>query len=166
MEKKQNVPVSNKDKEQIISVEETPSDQQARILTDTNTADQVNKFNQKRQISKEAVHKKTFTLQPEHMQEFLSPSASPTRLTIPTVKPTEQTQSDLSRLSKAYGSIVAKGKENQGGSRYSDHIVTINIEHIEVRAIMPQKSLSTKMQPSSQALSLRDYLKKRSEGRL
>jgi len=168
IEKKQNVPVSNKNKEQIISAEQMPSDKQVHALTDTNTLNQVNKFSQKRQkIPEEAVYKKTSPpLQPEHMQEYLS--LSPTRFTIPAVKSTtEQTQSGLSNVSKRYGSIVAKGKGNQEGSqRYSDHTVTINIGHIEVRAIMPQKSSSPKMQPSSHALSLRDYLKKRSEGRL
>jgi hypothetical protein len=139
-------------------------------LADTNTPNQVNKLSQKRQkISEEAVYKKTSPpLQPEHMQEYLPLPPSPTRFTIPAVKSTtEQIQSGLSSVSKTYGSIVAKGKGNQEGSQtHSDHTVTINIGHIEVRAIMPQKSSSPKMQPSSHALSLRDYLKKRSEGRL
>ena len=168
IEKKQDAPASNKNKEQIIPIEEMPSDRQAHALTDTNAADQVNKFSQKRQISKEAaVYKKTSPLHPKHMQEYLLPP-SPIGLIIPAVKSTEQTKSGLSHhVSKTYDSIVAKGKGNQEESkRFSDHTVTINIGHIEVRAIMPQKSSSAKTQPSSPALSLRDYLKKRSEGRL
>ena len=167
IEKKQDPQASNKNKDRIIPIEEKPSDQQAHALTDANAADQVNKFSQERHKSKEAAYKKTPSLHPEHIQEYLL-SPSPIGWTNPAAKSTEQTQSGQpGRVSKTHNSMVAMGKGNQEESkRHSEHTVIINIGHIEVRAITPQKSSSVKMQPSSQTLSLRDYLKKRSQGTL
>lgn len=132
--------------------EEKP-EHKASILNVVRISDEVNKFASKKLMPSEKVYK--LIPQSEDLQ------GSKSEVVVPT-KPVEQTQPKLPLVRpKTYSSMLEK-ESPERSQGYSEPTVTINIGRIEVRAIMPQKPSNKTRMP---ALSLKDYLKQRSEER-